>query len=75
MSILNYSSWQLLGVVFILKFIIDFILLFKTAQYFKQINVLPNYLLSSFIYPVFIMFVVVASFTSNYSWKGRQFKK
>jgi len=68
-------KWQYLLSIFALKFVIDFLLLHRTTRFFKQIHILPNYILSSFIYPVFTMFVVITSLTSSYNWKGREFKK
>ena len=74
-SIFQMISWQLFIVLFGTKFAIDLLLLFKTTAFFNQQKVLKHYLLSSLVYPVFIMFVVIVSLKSGYSWKGRQFKK
>ena len=74
-SLFTFTSWQLFFVIFGIKFSIDLILLFKTASFFKQQKVLMYYVLSSLLYPVFIMFVVIVSLQSGYSWKGRRFKK
>jgi cellulose synthase/poly-beta-1,6-N-acetylglucosamine synthase-like glycosyltransferase len=74
-SILGYNSWQLLLFLFVLKFLVDLILIFKTATFFKQLNILKNFSLSSLLYPFFIMFVIIVSLKSRYTWKGRQFKK
>tara|TARA_R110002073_G_scaffold336208_1_gene531001 strand:+ start:149955 stop:151079 length:1125 start_codon:yes stop_codon:yes gene_type:complete len=68
-------SWQLTLTVFVLKFLIDGILLFKTAAFFKQLYVLKQYLLSSLLYPLFTMFVIATSLKTDYQWKGRKFKK
>ncbi len=74
-SIIGYYSWLLFVLVFILKFCLDFMLLFKTATFFKQQSVLKHYFWSSIIYPIFIIFIALSSFTSSYSWKGRTYKK
>ena len=74
-SLLGYTSWQFFMILFATKFIVDLLLLIKTATFFKQQKALKQFLLSSLVYPVFIMFVAIASFKSGYSWKGRQFKK
>ena len=74
-SLLGYTFWQLFIILFATKFTVDLLLLFKTAAFFKQQKTLKHYLLSSLVYPVFIMFVVIVSLKSGYSWKGRQFKK
>jgi len=74
-SILGHNSWQLLLFLFVLKFLVDIILIFKTATFFKQLYILKHFVLSSLLYPFFIMFVIIVSLKSGYSWKGRQFKK
>ncbi len=74
-SIVGYYSWLLFVIAFPIKFCLDFIILFKTALFFKQQSVLKHYFWSSIIYPIFIIFIALSSFTSNYSWKGRTYKK
>jgi biofilm PGA synthesis N-glycosyltransferase PgaC len=74
-SLFSYTSWSFFILIFGIKFTVDILLLFKTTSFFKQQKVLVYYVLSSLLYPVFIMFVVIASLSSGYSWKGRQFKK
>ena len=73
--IFGYTSWPLFLLIFSIKFLTDFILLFKTAIFFNQLHVLKHFVISSLLYPFFIMFVVIATLKSGYSWKGRQFKK
>ena len=60
--------------LFVIKFSIDFLLLFKTSRFFKQENLLLSYLLSSFIYPFFNVYIAFLSFFSSYEWKGRNVK-
>jgi len=60
--------------LFVIKFSIDFLLLFKTSRFFKQENLLLSYLLSSFIYPFFNVYIAFLSFFSSYEWKGRSVK-
>jgi glycosyltransferase involved in cell wall biosynthesis len=74
-SIMGYYAWQFFIIVFLIKFCLDFMLLFKTAIFFKQQSVLKHYFWSSLVYPIFIIFIALSSFTSNYSWKGRTYKK
>ena len=55
------------------KFLVDFILLYKTSTFFKT---RLNYLLfGSLLYPLFCVSVGIYSFFGSYSWKGRIFKK
>ena len=56
-----------------LKFLIDFILLYKTANFFE--SKLQYVLASSLLYPFFSVSVAVYSLFGKYSWKGRNFKK
>lgn len=61
--------------LFVMKFIIDFILIRKSAVFFKQQFYLKTYALSSILYPFFSVLVVAASVFLSYKWKGRSFKK
>ncbi|TXI66705.1 MAG: glycosyltransferase [Flavobacterium sp.] len=56
-----------------LKFLIDFILIYKTAIFFE--SKLQYVLASSLLYPFFSVSVAVYSLFGNYNWKGRNFKK
>lgn len=75
MAFLQEVSWMHIGFAFLVKFNIDFALLFKTATFFKQEKVLKNYFLSSLIHPFFIVLTAVLSFGKGYRWKGRSFSK
>ena len=55
------------------KFLIDFILIYKTANFFE--SKLQYVLASSFLYPFFSVSVAVYSLFGKYSWKGRMFRK
>jgi len=74
-SILGYTSWWIFIIIFIIKFFLDFILLFKMARFFKQQSILKHYFWTSLVYPIFTIFIALSSFTSAYSWKGRTYKK
>ena len=56
-----------------LKFLIDFILIYKTANFFE--SKLQYVLASSLLYPFFSVSVAVYSLFGKYNWKGRKFKK
>jgi biofilm PGA synthesis N-glycosyltransferase PgaC len=75
LSLLNSFSWSYFGLIFLLKFNIDFILLYKTATFFDQKEVLSSYFLSSLVYPFFTVYVGLLSFKKSYTWKGRSFQK
>ena len=55
------------------KFLIDFILLFKTALFFN--SKLQYVLASSLLYPFFSVLVALYLFFGTYNWKGRTFRK
>ena len=59
--------------IFLSKLLVDYILLKKTYEFVDQkLNVI-NYLLSSLVYPFFVVFVVIKSFFTKVQWKGREF--
>lgn len=57
------------------KLIIDFYLIYKSATFFNQRNVLKSFFLAFLIYPFFSVFVAFISVFKGYKWKGRTFKK
>ncbi|WP_299225566.1 glycosyltransferase [uncultured Psychroserpens sp.] len=59
----------------VIKFSIDFLLLFKTARFFKQDMHLMTYFLSCFLYPFFTVYIAFISVFSEYKWKGRAYSK
>lgn len=62
--------------LFVFKFLIDLLLFVPTIQYYHQTkNFVKSYILSSILYPVFSVSVVVYSLFFKFSWKGRDFKK
>ena len=56
-----------------LKFLIDFILIYKTANFFE--SKLQYVLAGSLLYPFFSVSVAMYSLFGKYSWKGRNFRK
>ncbi|GAB2760337.1 glycosyltransferase family 2 protein [Salinimicrobium soli] len=60
---------------FLVKFNVDFILIFSSARFFEQEDILKSYFWSSFLYPFFSSSVAILSLFSGYTWKGRRFKK
>ncbi len=61
--------------LFLLKFNVDFILIYSSAGFFGNERVLKNYFWCSAIYPVLSSYVALRSFFGGYNWKGRRFKK
>ncbi|MBT8318288.1 MAG: glycosyltransferase [Lutibacter sp.] len=76
LSALFYSFyWNYLLIIYSVKLLIDFILIYKTATFLKNKNSLSYYSITSFIYPFFIVFTGILSLFKNYEWKGRSFNK
>ena len=65
---------KILAYTFLIKFGIDFLLLFKTVRFFNQEHYLLSYFFASIIYPFFSVYVAFASFFKGYEWKGRKFR-
>ncbi|MEF3077834.1 glycosyltransferase [Winogradskyella poriferorum] len=72
---LGYLKPRIAIALVVIKFSIDFLLIFKTARFFKQENVLFSYVWSCFIYPFFSVYIAVLSLFKPYQWKGRTFTK
>ncbi|WP_179351254.1 glycosyltransferase [Winogradskyella vidalii] len=71
----NLFSIKIAFALFIIKFSIDFLLLFKTARFFKQEKQLSSYLLASVLYPIFNVSIALLAVFTSYEWKGRKFRK
>lgn len=75
LSLFNSFPWVYFGFFFLLKFNLDFILLYKTSSFFNQTHVLRAYFLSSLAYPFFAVYVALLSFRKSFKWKERTFQK
>jgi len=75
LSFFGLFNWFYFIGVLILKLSIDYLLVFNSAKFFNQTNLLNNYFFSSLLYPFFSVFVAFKSMFSKYKWKGRSFKK
>ena len=75
LTIFNLFEWEFLFAIITIKLLLDFILLNKVFRFFKQKLLLQYYFIGSLFYPIFSMFVAIASFQTTYIWKDRVFKK
>jgi len=75
LTITNVIIWQFLAFTFIIKFLIDLLLLLPSAFFFKQQKTLRNYFISSFLYPFYNTFIAILTLKRSYEWKGRKFSK
>jgi len=67
-------SWQVLVLFVAFKFLIDFVLLYKTNQFLTKTR-LHYIILSSLFYPFFSSSVALYSLFGSYEWKDRRFVK
>ncbi|CDF80862.1 glycosyltransferase (GT2) [Formosa agariphila KMM 3901] len=62
-------------IICLVKFHIDFMLIYKSAVFFNQKKHLKWYPVVAILYPIFCSYVAVASLFTSYTWKDRQFAK
>ncbi len=71
-GIINPTSFLYLLVI---KFGIDFLMIFKTANFTNQKDVMTSYLFAFLMYPFFTVYIVFSSVFKGYKWKGRDYVK
>ena len=75
LNLLNRFSLTKFGLLFIIKFNVEFHQLYKTAVFLNQKEVLRSYFLSSIVHPFYTLFVAIFSLKKSNSGKGRDSKK
>lgn len=75
LALLNLVPYQVLMLIFLLKFNADFVLIYKSAKFMNRDRLMRHYLWSSIVYPIFTVYVAILSLFRGYEWKGRRFKK
>jgi len=60
--------------IFLIKFSIDLLIIFKSSRFFKQEAVLLSYAFVSLIHPFVTIYILAVLPFKKYTWKGRQFK-
>jgi len=70
--VLDFVAFQNIVVVFLSKFVVDSILIYKTNLFLTKMRI-RNLVLSSLIYPFFSVSVALYSLFGKYEWKGRKF--
>lgn len=63
----------ILTILLFCKWLIDFILLFLVASFFKRKKALMYFIPVQVIYPFYIILIWIASMTMEFEWKGRKF--
>ncbi|MBL4724456.1 MAG: glycosyltransferase [Lutibacter sp.] len=74
-SIFVQYFWGYFILLFVLKIVVDFMLISKTAIFLKNVTSLNYYLIICFLHPFYIVFTALFSLFKNYKWKGRKFSK
>ena len=73
--LIGFISLKSLAYTFLIKTLIDFLLIYKSARFLEQEHVLISYLSSCFLYPIFCTYVAILSVFTDYKWKGRKYSK
>ncbi len=71
----GFISAKSLLYTFVIKVLIDFLLIYKSARFLEQDQFITSFITSSFIYPFFSTYVAVLSVFRDYKWKGRHYSK
>ena len=75
LSFCGLFDYHTIMIVFLLKFNLDFMLIYKAAKFFKREEVMRSYLWSSLVYPFFSVSIALLSLFKGFEWKGRRFSK
>ncbi|PIA78536.1 glycosyltransferase [Gaetbulibacter sp. 4G1] len=75
LTFINEFSLKSFIYILIIKFSIDFLLIYKSALFFNQKHILSTYIFGFLIYPFFSVYIALISMFKGYKWKGRSFKK
>lgn len=70
----EFNGFYLL-ILFLLKFVVDYLAIYKSALFFDENKLLKHYILSSFLYPFFSVSIGIYSMFFKYKWKGRAFRQ
>jgi cellulose synthase/poly-beta-1,6-N-acetylglucosamine synthase-like glycosyltransferase len=72
---LQVLPYKAVLIIFLVKFNLDFILVYSSAKFFHLKPVLRSFFWSSIFYPFLSTYIAVKSLFSDFYWKGRQFKR
>ena len=75
MSFYDISYLQFFMLFYLSKIIIDFSLIYPALNFFNRKDLIKSILYFEFFYSLYIIFIVVLSFTNKFEWKGRIYKK
>ena len=69
-----FLNWKVFLIVFLTKYVVDYILLYKSNAYLRKGKFFVP-VASSVIYPFFSSLVGIYSLFGSFRWKGRMFRK
>ena len=69
------NNYEFLFLFFATKFICDFLILKPTLKFLKKENLTKWILFFELFYSLYVIFIVVISFTTKFKWKDRIYKK
>jgi cellulose synthase/poly-beta-1,6-N-acetylglucosamine synthase-like glycosyltransferase len=69
----SYLQW--LMIAFLIKFNLDFMLIYKAAVFFDRKASMRSYAWSSIAYPLFSAGIALTSLFVGFKWKGRDYRK
>jgi hypothetical protein len=72
LSVLGLSSFLNIFLLFVLKFAVDTVLIYKSQRFLTKTK-MSYLILSSLLYPFFSVSVALYSLFGKYEWKGRRF--
>lgn len=74
LSLCGFLDWKILLGAFAAKYIVDYILLFKSNSFLRKGQFFVP-VASSVVYPIFSSLVGIYSLFGSFVWKGRKFRK
>ena len=74
MLVVGCLDWKIILCVFLVKYIVDYIMLYKSNAYLRKGKFFVL-IASSIIYPFFVSLVGIYSLFGSFRWKGRTFRK
>lgn len=75
LTVIGVFKTKTLFYILVIKFNIDFYLIYKSATLFNQKKSLKYFVFAFLIYPFFSVYIAFISIFKDYKWKGRTFKK
>ena len=75
LAFVGMVGFEFLGYIIVIKLLIDFLLLYKSARFFDKESLLASYLFAGILYPFFVVGVAFSSMFRDFRWKGRRFSK